>query len=299
MDLVKIAHSPEFTYLEKVATIVDEFAAGEVDGATADAIALDAGIDPEDLLAVYDEVYGEGFEKTAADEALYVLEKVASDPYASYLDKAASVAYTYATGALSGAEADDVALELGLDPNDVADIYLSEYGMDMEKTAADESLYVLEKVASDPYASYIEKAAAVVDAFADGALDGAEADAVGMELGVDPDDLVDVFSAVYLDKEAAAAAEEAKSIGQKIGDAFSTYKGHLTGSTVKDLEAQLAKMQKRRYNHALSPFKGRYKATEEALADAISKRRLTRALTGAGAAGAAGGGYYYAKNRNK
>jgi hypothetical protein len=84
MDLIKIAHSPEFSYLEKVATIVDEFAAGNIDGSTADAIAMDAGIDPEDLLSVYNLAYGEDgyedydMEKTAADESLKILEKVAS-----------------------------------------------------------------------------------------------------------------------------------------------------------------------------------------------------------------------------
>ena len=141
MDLIKIAHSPEFSYLEKVATIVDEFAAGNIDGSTADAIAMDVGIDPEDLLSVYNLAYGEDgyedydMEKTAADESLKILEKVAADPEATYLDKVASVAYSYAAGALTGNEADDIAMNMGVDPSDLVDVFRIAYGDELDKEA--------------------------------------------------------------------------------------------------------------------------------------------------------------------
>ena len=115
--LEKIAYDDNRTYLEKVAEIVDAFAEGAVDGETADAIAINAGIDPADTEAVYNLFYGD-LDKTASDP-VDELVKVASDPYSTYLDKCAAVGYAYLTDSLDDIEAAEVVNELGLHPGDV------------------------------------------------------------------------------------------------------------------------------------------------------------------------------------
>lgn len=161
MDLTKIAENTEMTYLEKVAAIVDEFAAGNVSGEDADALAQEAGISPADLLAVHTAAYGEDIEKVAsetevevekevevevetadedlgkqaADEAVAELIKIAEDADATYLTKCAGLADTFAAGAISGEDADDLAVEMGLAPSDVASIFEAAYGDELEKEA--------------------------------------------------------------------------------------------------------------------------------------------------------------------
>lgn len=134
MDLAKIAQDEEKTYLQKVAAIVDEFAAGKVTGEEADAIAADAGISPEDLLDVYNAAYGD-IEKTAADEAVESLLKIAEDADSTYLTKCAGIADAFAAGAITGEDADALAIEIGLAPSDVASVYNAAYGEDLEKEA--------------------------------------------------------------------------------------------------------------------------------------------------------------------
>jgi hypothetical protein len=300
MDLIKIAHSPEFSYLEKVATIVDEFAAGNIDGSTADAIAMDVGIDPEDLLSVYNLAYGEDgyedydMEKTAADESLKILEKVAADPEATYLDKVASVAYSYAAGALTGNEADAIAMNIGVDPEDVGDYFISTYmDGDMEKTAADESLEFLEKIAYSPDSTYLEKAAAVVDAFAAGALTGNEADDIAMNMGVDPSDLVDVFRIAYgdeLDKEAGVI------------DAVKNFGGHLSGRNVKNAEEALANAGPKNKFYTPSGYKKALQEIDDAkqaLEHAKKMQRISRIGAGVGAGALAGAGIYAATRKRR
>jgi len=159
MDLTKIAENEEMTYLEKVAAIVDEFAAGNVTGEEADAIAQEAGIAPSDLLAVHDAAYAgmekvaeeaeeaeeatetaaeeaeEEMEKTAADESMIELSKIANDESASYLTKCAGIADAFASGALTGEEGDALAVEMGLEPGDVASVFDAAYGEELEKDA--------------------------------------------------------------------------------------------------------------------------------------------------------------------
>ncbi len=161
MELTKIAQDEELTYLEKVAAIVDEFAAGNVDGENADAIATEAGISPEDLLSVYNAAYGEAdIEKTAAeieeedadlakeaaDEAVSMLIKIAEDVDSTYLEKCASLADTFAAGAISGEDADTIAVELGLEPSDVASIFDVAYGDELEKEAKTKASGVVDAI---------------------------------------------------------------------------------------------------------------------------------------------------------
>ena len=156
MDLTKIAQNEEMTYLQKVAAIVDEFAAGNVTGEDADAIATGAGISTEDLLDVYTAAYGDiektagdenedagvdagaetgDLEKEAADEAGASLLKIAEDVESTYLTKCAGIADAYAAGAISGEDADALAVEIGLAPSDVASIHDAAYGDELEKEA--------------------------------------------------------------------------------------------------------------------------------------------------------------------
>ena len=300
MDLEKIAHSTELTYLDKVAAIVDAYANGEVDGATADSIAVDAGISPEDLLAVFEANYADGaMEKTAADEALGLLEKVASDENATYLDKAASVAYSFASGALTGEEADEVAETLGLDPADVANVFMAEYGDEagMEKTAAaEDALSMLEKVATSEEASYLEKAAAVVDAFAAGALSGDEADEIASTIGVAPADLVDIYDFAYggLEKEAEEKEGFTTKLKKKyekakegIGKGYQATKDVLSGKNVNELKDQLK---------ILNKDTGYAKEVKSKLLKARLKTHGAR-LAGAGALAGLGYGAYKAATK--
>ena len=175
MDLTKIAENTEMTYLQKVAAIVDEFAAGNVTGEDADAIAGEAGISPEDLLDVYTAAYGdiektageeggedagedageeggeeggEDLEKEAADEAVSSLIKIAEDVDSTYLTKCAGIADAFAAGALTGEDADALATEIGLAPSDVASIFEAAYGDELEKEAG-EKIDAAKKVAGE------------------------------------------------------------------------------------------------------------------------------------------------------
>ena len=254
-DLTKIANSEELTYLQKVAAIVDEFAAGNVDGETADAIAQEAGISPEDLLAMHNAVYGEGeIEKTASEEGVEDLAKEAADHLvkvaesedATYLEKCAGIADAYAAGAVTAEEGDQIAEELGLSPEDVASVFVAAYGEpesegEMEKTAAaEDAIDFLVKVAESEDATYLEKCAGVADAYMADALNTEEAVAVAGELGLDPADVDSVIEAAYgdvLEKEAKYGSETAKKIwegaktqGKKAVEDMKNIK-HAIGST--------------------------------------------------------------------
>ncbi len=224
-DLVKIANSEEFTYMEKTAAIVDEFAAGNIGGEDADALAASVGIDPEDTLSMFNAVYGEdgGMEKTAAaEDAVDFLVKVAEDGNSTYLEKCAGIADAFAAGAIDGEQGDSIALELGLDPSDVANIYGAAYGDDMEKTAAaEEAGDILVKIAEDGSSTYLEKCAGIADAYMAGAITDVEGGDIAYELGVDTDDVDSVMMAAYgdeLDKEANYGVDTAKAVGRYISE---------------------------------------------------------------------------------
>jgi hypothetical protein len=238
-DLQKIAQSDELTYLQKVASIVDAFAAGEVSGEDADAIAQEAGISPEDLLSMHTAVYGEAgeevkaeggdIEKTAAaEDAAEFLVKVAQDENATYLEKCAGVADAYAAGAVTAEEGDEIAQEIGLNPDDVASVYVAAYGHpgDMEKTAAaEDAVEFLVKVAEAEDSTYLEKCAAVADAYMADAVSPEEAVEIANELGIESADVDSVIEAAYgdvLEKEAGAktdaVVEGAKTAGSYVSE---------------------------------------------------------------------------------
>lgn len=198
MDLTKIANNEEMTYLQKVAAIVDEFAAGNVDGASADAIAQEAGISPEDLLSVYNAAYTEDgdIEKTASAED-------GAETEMTYLQKVASVVDDFAAGEVTAEEVSAFAAENGIAEDDINSIYAAAYGeeaegeSDIEKTAADEAIAELLKVAESEDATYLTKCAGVADAFAAGAISGEEADEIAEEMGLSPADVLSIYNAAY------------------------------------------------------------------------------------------------------
>ncbi len=247
-DLKKIAQDEQMTYLQKVAAIVDEFAAGNVTGEEADAIANDAGIASEDLLAVHTAAYGEeDIEKVAsadkiADEAAADLVKVAEDADSTYLQKCAGIADAYAAGAVTAEEGDKIAVELGLSPDDVAAVFTSAYSDELEKEAsaedelspeAVEAGETLTKIAGDAESTYLQKCAGVADAMAEGAITVDEGIEISDELELELDDVASVIGAAHgedLGKEAAGKFEAfkkgAKEFGGKAADKAKKYSGY-------------------------------------------------------------------------
>jgi len=233
MDLNKIAENTEMTYLEKVSAIVDEFAAGNVDGETADAIAESAGISPEDLLSVYNASYGEGIEKTASAED--------GEAEMTYLEKVATVVDEFAAGELTADDVAAIAEEHGLDAEDINSVYAAAYGdeaeeevSDIEKTAADEAVAELLKVAEDENSTYLEKTAAVVDAYMNDALDDEELEKIAEELNVDLGDVEAITDIAYMEK-LAMSPEEA----QKLANRFARLSKYKTKESPKATVAKL------------------------------------------------------------
>ncbi len=307
-DLIKIAESDEYTYLEKVATIVDEFAAGNIAGEDADVLASEVGIDPEDLLSIFNASYNEdGMEKTAsADEAGEHLVKVAEDADSTYLEKCAAIADAFAAGSVTGEEGDEIAQELGLEPGDVSDIFTAAYGeVEMEKTAADDSLEYLMKVA-ELDGTYLEKCAGIADAYMSDAIDADEASDISYELGVDAQDVDNVITAAYgedsLDKEAGVKATVGKIkdilTGNQSGRhaVSSTKPGEVSSGMAQKIKDFVSKRQgkgtasERQARSVKSSLKGQ--KNKEAIYD--KQTRNARILAGGGTAAAVGGGTYAA-----
>lgn len=225
MDLTKIAENTEMTYLEKVATIVDEFATGNITGENADAIASEAGISPEDLLSVYNASYGEAdMEKTASE-----------DEGMTYLEKVATVVDGYAEGEFSEEDVNELAAEHGLDVDDIEAVLAAAYGdeefedeADIEKVAADEAFAELEKVAGDESSTYLEKCASIADVFASGAITGEEGDEIAVELGLEPEDVATIYQAAYADEleKEAGVKDKAVELGRKVKKAAKKYTGY-------------------------------------------------------------------------
>jgi len=231
MELEKIAQNEEMTYLEKVAAIVDEFAAGNVDGETADAVASEAGISPEDLLAVYNAAYGEAeMEKTASAKA----EEM------TYLQKVATVVDGYVSGEYSDEDVQAIAEEHSLAFEDLDAIHAAVYGEeagDIEKTAADEAIADLVKIAEAEDSTYLEKCASIADTFAAGAISGEDADQLAVELGLEPSDVLGVFNAAYGDELEKEAADKS-SILNKIKEGF------INAATAKQLREGVGQVKK-------------------------------------------------------
>ncbi len=284
-ELEKIANSEEFTYMEKVAAIVDEFAAGNVDGENADIIATEAGIAPEDMLSMFNAVYGEdeGMEKTAAaeaEDAADYLVKVAEDASSTYLEKCAGIADAFAAGAIDGEQGDDIANELGLDPSDVASVFEAAYSdadEGMEKTAAaEDAADYLVKIAEDADSTYLEKCAGIADAYMAGAITDVEGGDIAYELGVDADDVDSVMMAAYgdeLEKEAKYGSEYAVRAGKYIAD---------KAGKVKDI---ITKNPKADYKQGMQRFKTSHSRPK----GKISKGEILSKLKGAGEIATAGG----------
>jgi hypothetical protein len=294
MELEKIAQNEEMTYLEKVAAIVDEFAAGNVDGETADAVASEAGISPEDLLSVYNAAYGEAeMEKTASAE-----ENEAGEM--TYLQKVAAVVDGYVAGEYSDEDVQAIAEEHNLASEDLDAIYAAAYESgDIEKTAADEAVAELVKIAEAENSTYLEKCASIADTFAAGAISGEEADQLAVELGVEPSDVLGVFNAAYGDELGKEAADKA-SILDKIKKGFVNA---ATGKQFREGTAQVKKgegklktfeqakgMGERSKNQSkkFGDIAGKAKAEgEKLISEGKSNRLKGRAKTGALYGGAA------------
>ncbi len=307
-DLMKIATSEEMTYLQKVAAIVDEFAAGNVSGEDADTVAQEAGIAPEDLLAMHNAVYGEGeIEKTAsaedektedlekvASEAADYLVKVAQDENATYLTKCAGVADAYAAGAVTAEEGDEIAVEMGLSPDDVASIFVAAYGEpeaegDIEKTAGDEALEFLQKVAESEDATYLEKCAGVADAYMADAITADEASEIAQELELSADDVNSVIEAAYgveLEKEAGAKTDAIKGALSNAGKKIKEYSGY---SDIKEalLKHKQSKTPGKAWNSKTKKFEGAKEVKE-----ARNKAALAGGAKAAGTTAVVGGAGY-------
>ncbi len=220
MDLMKIAQDNTMTYLEKTAALVDGFANGEISGEDADAIAQEAGIALSDLEGTFHAAYGD-VEKTASEQDLPEnLEKFAADD-ASYLVKVASLVDAVVCGEIDIDYADALAKEAGLDDSDIEAVFEAAYGQED----------ALSKIANDDSQTYLEKCAQIADAFEGGEISGVEADAVAMEIGIAPEDVLGVHTAAYgdIEKEAGArfdAATEAVKKGAKyVGDKAKKFSG--------------------------------------------------------------------------
>lgn len=124
MDLEKLAYDGSESYLSKCAAIVTAYNNGEVSAEDADLIAEENGIAPSDVAALFTA----DMEKTASeDEEVEALVKVALDDDSSYLTKCAAIADLFENEIIDGNEADDMALEMGIDPADVESVYSSAY----------------------------------------------------------------------------------------------------------------------------------------------------------------------------
>jgi len=229
MDLMKIAQDDTLTYMEKTAALVDGFAAGEITGEEADAIATEAGIALSDLESTYNIAHGASIEKTASENLPESLEKFASED-ATYLEKCASLIDAVVADEISAEDADVLAKEAGLAGSDIEAIHLAAYG-DGEET-------VLAKIASDDSKTYLEKCAQIADAFENGDITGEEADAVSEEIGIAPSDVLGVHAAAYGDIE-----KEAKFSFGKIVDSA---KDIATGKQFKQGAGQVADAGKKK-----------------------------------------------------
>lgn len=86
----------------------------------------------------------------------------------------------------------------------------------------EELVKVAMEVVDDPYATPLEKVAAMVDGVVAGAFDPEAAYEAAAELGFAPDDVDFVYETAYLDKEAANKGKEswAKKAGRHAKDAY-------------------------------------------------------------------------------
>lgn len=323
MDLNKIAENTEMTYLEKVAAIVDEFAAGNVDGETADSIAVSAGINPEDLLSVYNAAYGEGgdIEKTASAED--------GEAEMTYLQKVATVVDEFAAGELTAEDVEAIAEEHGLSADDINSVYAAAYGEgegegaaevedgDIEKTAADEAIAELVKVAESEDATYLEKCAGIADAFAAGAITDEEVNKLSSELGLSASDVESVYNIAYSKEDLGKEAGEASvlnKIKQGIIDA-ATAKQYKKGVEQAGKAASKSKTFEQLKNMGKNSIMsekgkkiagdkaGKAKAAAEKFAKESRKNKIiggakTTALYGGGAATLLGAGYAAGKKKD-
>ena len=117
MDLEKMASEGQGTYLDKVASIVLGYQEGEISAEEADAIAIENGIDPADVASVYTaDIEKYASEEYESEAVLDALVKVATDDDSSYLDKCAAIADLFASDAVTGEEADEFAMQIGISP---------------------------------------------------------------------------------------------------------------------------------------------------------------------------------------
>lgn len=126
----------------------------------------------------------------------------------THLEKCAGIAALFHDGVISAEEGDMAAVEMGIEPSDVASVYTANYG-DMEKTASAES-------------TYLEKTAAVADYVASGDIQTEEAlFKIAEENDLAISDISAVYSLAYGDDlQKTAALEEAEHF---LTDADTTY----------------------------------------------------------------------------
>jgi len=136
---------------------------------------------------------------------------------ASYLVKCAEVAKLFADGKVTGQEADTAAVAMGLDIDDVADVYTSNYGghtgSNIEKTASEQ----VEE------GTYLQKTASVADLIASGTIaTSGDITKVAMDHDLAVSDIESIYNLAYgpseLDK--TAALNDANSILADVGATY-------------------------------------------------------------------------------
>ena len=210
MDLDKLA--TEGTYLQKVATLVDGFAAGEISGEQADEIAVELGIAPEDLKQDFANRYGDELGKQA--------ETHEDGGEMTYLQKVATIVDSFAAGEIGEDEAYAIAEENGIPGHDVDAVFDEAYGSELQKVAAVEAL---DEVAE--FGTPLQKIAAVTDAYLYDAISNEETVQVCDHLGIDSQDIIFSLNKIAAEAGGDKKPEGDKKEGKKISEFLSEHSG--------------------------------------------------------------------------
>ena len=224
-------------------------------------------------------------------DAADYLVKVAEDENSTYLEKCAGIADAFAAGAVTGEEGDEIANELGVSPEDVANVFSAVYG-DIEKTASEAEMNAtdyLVKVAEDENSTYLEKCAGVADAYMADAITSEEAQAISAELGLSTGDVDNVIEAAYgdvLEKEAGAVKDGVKKAGDFVKNVTgyeNLKRGVLGRKGAKDYE---------NYGNASKAAKKKAEDTAKTMKSGANKELAIGAAKAAGTTAVVGGSGY-------
>lgn len=239
----------------------------------------------------------------------------------TYLVKCAGIAALFASGEVTAANADAAAIEMGVSPDDVAEVYTHNYG-DMTKMASDAGEM-----------TYLQKTAEVADMIASGTISSpAEITKIAMAHNLDVDDVESIYnlaysddygldktaelneansiladrSATYLQKTATIAAAYADGV---VSSEDATAAAHHVGISVDDVNALLGKQaadekvvtdpaDKKKLWESTKELSGKAKAGFLASMQKIKNNPIATGV-GVGLSAGAGAGATYALGRKK